>query len=216
LEHIESLWDYPYIVKPANEGNSRGIDQGSVVHSSIDLCARATYIAREYGEAIVERYVSGGEDSREFTVAMIGSGAGSIVSPIEIIKSNKGSTVISEDDKENQRTRLKVIEDGDLKARIQQLARKVFLTSGARDYARCDIMLHDGSLYAIEMNGQPMVPDRWFKACSKEAGLNEIQYINAIALAGIVSNDKMGYTSISIPREMPRVLPSPIFERLVE
>jgi len=212
LELIESARGFPLIVKPANEGNSRGIDEGSVVHSQIELYARASLIVEEYGEALVEHFVSGGDGSREFTVAMIGNGPKAIISPVEIKKA--GSAVISENDKEFQTANIRPVEDGRTKDSIQSLARKIFLSSGARDYSRCDILLHEGKLYAIEMNGQPMVPDQWFEACSREAGLDDVQYINAIALAGIASNAKTGHAYITIPREMARLLPRSVFERL--
>jgi D-alanine-D-alanine ligase-like ATP-grasp enzyme len=214
LEQIERAQGFPLIVKPANEGNSRGIDEGSVVRSPIELYARASLIAEEYGEALVERFVSGGDDSREFTVAMIGSGSKAIISPVEILKTVHDSAVISESDKESQTTRILSIDDARLKDKVKSLAQKVFMTSEARDYSRCDILLHEGKLYAIEMNGQPMVPDRWFEACSREAGLDEVQYINAIALAGITSNAKTGHAYISMPREMAKVLPIQVLERL--
>jgi D-alanine-D-alanine ligase-like ATP-grasp enzyme len=214
LEQMENAQGFPFIVKPANEGNSRGIDGGSVVRSPIELYARASSIVEEYGEALVERFVSGGEDSREFTVAMIGNGSNAVVSPVEIKKATSDSTVISESDKELQATRVLPIEDGRLRDKVKNLARRIFLSSGARDYSRCDILLHEGKLYAIEINGQPMVPDRWFEACSREAGLDEVQYINAIVLAGIIGNARTGHAYISIPREMAQLLPSPILERL--
>jgi D-alanine-D-alanine ligase len=214
LERMESAQGFPLIVKPANEGNSRGIDEGSVVRTPIELYARASMIAEEYGEALVERFVSGAEGSREFTVAMIGNGSKAIISPVEIRKTVQGSKVISEIDKESQTTRILAVDDARLRDKLKNLALKVFMTSAARDYSRCDILLHEGKLYAIEMNGQPMVPDRWFEACSREAGLGEVQYINAIALAGIASNAKTGHAYISTPREMASILPLPILERL--
>lgn len=216
LELIESAQGFPYIVKPANEGNSRGIDEGSVVYSPIALYSRASMIVEEYGEALIERFVSGGEDSREFTAAMIGNGARALILPAEIKKADSGMAVISEDDKNKQDTRLVAVEDERLKDRIKHLAQKIFVSSGARDYSRCDILYHQGKLYAIEMNGQPMVPDRWFEACSREAGLDEIQYINAIALAGIVGNAQTGHAYITIPREMAKLLPRPVLERLAK
>lgn len=214
LEQMESARNYPYIVKPANEGNSRGIDDHSVVHSSIELYARATFVAERYGEALVERYVAGGPDSREFTVAMIGNGPRALLGAIEIKKAKPESVVVSEEDKEGQTTQVLPVEDCKLKEKIERLAQKVFMTSGARDYARCDILLHEGKLYAIEMNGQPMVPDRWFEACSREMGLDEVQYLNAIIVSGIIGNAQTGHAYITIPREMAKLVPLDIMERL--
>lgn len=212
LDRIEGAEGFPLIVKPASEGNSRGIDEGSVVRSPSELRARVGLIVEEYGEAIVERFVSGGGDSREFTVAMIGNGTNAIVAPIEIGKA--ASPVVSEADKELQATKVLPVGDAMLRDRVCGLALRAFLASGVRDYSRCDIMLHEGQLYAIELNGQPMVPDRWFEACAREAGLDGTQYIEAIALAGISGNARIGHAHIPIPREMARTMPRPILERL--
>jgi hypothetical protein len=61
-----------------------------------------------------------------------------------------------------------------------------------------------------------MVPDRWFEACCAEAGLDEAQYLNAIVLAGIVSNIQDGTTFVSIPNEMNHLLPAPILSKLTK
>ena len=215
LELIDGARDFPYIVKPAGEGNSRGIDEGSVVRQPLDLHSKASSVAERYGEALIEKFVSGGEDSREFTIAMIGNGEGAIVAPVEIVKKLPGSSVIAEADKEYQTTAIRPIEDRQLRAKVVRLARKVFLTARARDYARCDILLYEGKLYVIEMNGQPMVPDRWFAACAMEAGLDEDQYLNAIVLASMLGNAKSGYAFVPLAREMQALLPKPILERLM-
>jgi D-alanine-D-alanine ligase len=214
IERLESAREFPYIVKPANEGNSRGIDDGSIVRAPIELFSRAMLIAEEYGEAVIERYVSGAEDSREFTVAMIGNGADAIVCPVEIEKPGSISGIISEDDKESHSTRARTIEADGLKARVKRLAGRMFLSAGVRDYARCDILLHEGTFYAIEINGQPNVPDPWFAACSREAGMGEPQYVNAIALASITGNARTGHAFVPAPRELAAMLPRDVFEAL--
>jgi D-alanine-D-alanine ligase len=216
LEMVESARDFPYIVKPASEGNSRGIDDGSVARKPLELISRVSLVAEEFGEAIVERYVAGGTDSREFTVAMIGNRADAIVSPVEIRRTSADSLVISEDDKEGRATRAAPIDDEGLRAKVTRLARKAFLSSGVRDYARCDILLHEGKLYAIELNAQPLVPDPWFAACAREAGLGDAQYPNAIALAGIVGNIQTGHAFVSIPRELSRLLPRDAYDLLAK
>jgi D-alanine-D-alanine ligase len=214
IERLERARDFPYIVKPANDGNSRGIRNTSVVWSSLELYSLASWVAENYGAALVERFVSGGQDSREFTVAMIGNGARAIVSPVEVVKPGDGSLVVTEDDKDRDSARAVPIGNGRLRERVARLARDAFLSAGARDYARCDILLHEGTLYAIELNGQPHIPDSWFGACARETGLDELQYVNAIALAAISRSLKEGRAFVSAPRGLERLMPDRVLERL--
>jgi D-alanine-D-alanine ligase-like ATP-grasp enzyme len=205
FELMEGSRDFPYIVKPANGGELIGIDSGSVVRTPSELSGRAKLIVDEYGEALVERYLDSGAGSRRFTAVMIGNGTNAIVSAIEI--ENAGNPGISN---------TKPIEAERLKARVEHIASKIFITSGVRDYAQCDIMLHEDKLYAIGMNAQPTLPSRLFHACARENGLDEMQYIEAIALAGIIGNAQTGHAFIAVPREMAKILPTPVFERLTK
>jgi D-alanine-D-alanine ligase len=213
LERIESARDFPYIVKPANEGNSRGIDDASIVKTPMELYSRSSMVAEVYGEAIIERFVAGGPDSREFTVAMIGNGSKALIAPAEIIKEK--ALVVSEEDKSGSAAVAALpIEDERMRNRVRSLAQRIFLIAGIRDYARCDLLYHEETLYGIEVNGQPMIPDPWFEACARGAGLDEAQYVNAIALAGIVGNAQTGHAYIPEPRELKKLLPQSVFERL--
>jgi D-alanine-D-alanine ligase len=214
LEFLESARSFPYIVKPANEGNSRGIDPGSVVHSPLELYARAALIAEEFGEVLVENYVAGSPDSREMTVAMIGNGSHAIVSGIEIHNQDAASGPVTEGAKEGHRTRPSSIADASLKARVESLALRAFLSAGIRDYSRCDILYHEGRLYVLEINGQPMLPDSWFEACAREAGLGPTQYLQAVIVAGIRGNAQTGHAFIPLPRAMARALPPELLARL--
>lgn len=214
IEALESLRDFPYIVKPAGEGNSRGIDSSSVVSSSIDLYSRAASVAESFGEALIESFVGAPPSSREFTAAMIGNGTRAIVSAAELLKASPSSLVISQSDKDRHRTRAVEIGERRLREQVENFARMIFVSADVRDYARCDIIWHEGRLYAIELNGQPMVPDRWFEACAAAAGLGERQYLNAIMLASMSGNARTGHAFIPIPRLMERILPKGVFERL--
>lgn len=216
LERIEELDDFPYIVKPDLEGNSRGIDSKSVVNSPLELFSRATMVADEFKDVIVERFVSGGDSSREFTAALIGNGRSAIVSAVEIRKIDPAALVVSQRDKDDRGTIAVSIEDTRLKRKVEGLARMAFRSLGMRDYSRCDILLHGGSLFAIEVNGQPMVPDRWFEACAREAGLSEEQYLNAIILSSIAWNAENGNAFISVPLEMRAILQPEILGRLTK
>jgi D-alanine-D-alanine ligase len=214
IEFLENARDFPYFVKPGDEGNSRGIDGGSIVRSSLELLSRATLVAEMYGTALVERFVGGSADTREFTVAMIGSGTRALISAVEILKPSGPTGIVTQDDKDGHRTEPKPIEDGRLRTRVENLARRAFAAAGVRDYSRCDIIQHGGKLYAIEINGQPMVPDRWFEACGKGLGLDSQQYLQAIILAGIGGNARLGHAFIPVPPSLVRALPGGIVDQL--
>lgn len=71
--------DFPYIVKPVSEGSSKGIRNSSFVTSLDAMNREIERIANEYSqEAIIEEFLPG----REFTVAVIGSGANARMLPI--------------------------------------------------------------------------------------------------------------------------------------
>ena len=52
-------WIYPIFVKPNCEGSSLGISQKNVCHTYRDLCQMIQLLLDEYGEVILEEYVSG-------------------------------------------------------------------------------------------------------------------------------------------------------------
>lgn len=214
IEKLAEAKSFPYFVKPAGEGNSRGIDAGSVVRTPTQLLARATMVAERYGEALIEGYLGGSDDSAEFTAAMIGNGPGAIVSAVQVGKLAPGPGLITEAEKNGHLTQVTPISDPKTKKAVERLARRAFACAGARDYARCDILLHEGRLYAIELNGQPMVPDPWFAACAMEAGLDPMHYLRAIVLAAIVRITARGEALLRIPLAMARTIPEPAFSRL--
>ena len=71
-----------------------------------------------------------------------------------------------------------------------------------------------GKFYAIEINDQPMVSDKWFEACARWVGLDKGQCLNAIFLSGIARNLREGMLKKSIPSALKRVIPIKLYERL--
>jgi D-alanine-D-alanine ligase len=71
--------DFPYIVKPVSEGSSKGIRNSSFVTSLDAMNREIERISNEYSQpSIVEEFLPG----REFTVAVLGSGANARMLPI--------------------------------------------------------------------------------------------------------------------------------------
>jgi D-alanine-D-alanine ligase-like ATP-grasp enzyme len=215
LEQLHSLADFPYIIKPAKEGNSRGIDEDSIVFDRSALIHQTALTLSLFGDVLVERYLGNEGDIREFTVAMIGSPTGDLILPAEIrLRRPRKQRVVTTQDKEEHNTIAVPLPDSPFRAKLCAFARKAFQAAGVRDYARCDILQAGGKLYAIEINGQPMVPDMWFGACAQGAGLDTSQYLNAIFLAGLTRLNQEGQ-ELSIPQAMVDMLPSRISKGLL-
>jgi D-alanine-D-alanine ligase len=176
----------PCIVKPVDAGNSRGIGKDSVAHDRSELAALAARVGREYPAILVERYLGEFPDFREFTCACIGNGAARRFFPAEIVFAGETERrIVTTEDKDGLKARARRIGDEALADEVTALAARAFEAAGVRDYSRCDLILAGGKLWAIEVNGQPMIPDPWFQACAEFGGLSEPAYIEAIFAAAI-------------------------------
>jgi len=82
------------------------------------------------------------------------------------------------------------VNDPILRCELIAFASQAFLSAGVQDYARCDILAAEGRYYAIEINGQPMLPDKWFDACAAGAGLTQAAYLQAILNSALNRNHK--------------------------
>jgi D-alanine-D-alanine ligase-like ATP-grasp enzyme len=203
---------FPCIVKPARSGNSRGIDITSVAENAEELRMKVVEILPEFGCILVEEYLGTAEDFQEITVGWIGNGPSGLILPAEItMQLEKEFPVISTLDKEAHLTRVQQLEENAQWGEVVDFSRKAFSVINVRDYARLDIIRAGGRYYAIEINGQPMIPDRWFDACACGVGLNTTQYINAIFLSGIVRIMAQGNKVVKIPPKMHEVVPSKVF-----
>ncbi len=207
---------FPCIVKPSREGNSRGLGEDSVVRDLPSLRKRVEAAARDYGAVLVERFLGDFPDIREFTAALLGSGPGALVLPVEIkLSSAKAVRLVTTEDKDGHRTAALPIDDAALRARVAAFARRAFAAAGTRDYARCDLLLAGGEIQAIEINGQPMLPDLWFEACCATAGLGAEAYPNAVFLAALARLARSPGTAFPrIPDAMRDIVPAPVYEAL--
>jgi D-alanine-D-alanine ligase-like ATP-grasp enzyme len=205
--------DYPYIVKPNAEDEHRGIHARSIAFDAGSLVASIDSALEEYDELIVEHFV-GGASSREYTVAMIGNGEGALMLPAEIsLKARRPIRVVTGVDRERGLAVAAPVLDAS-SCRIGSFARRAIEVSGARDYARCDIIEEAGRLFALEVNGQPRIPDPWFEACASGAGLEGNKYIVAIALAALRRGAGAGFFGKDLPSNDALMLPGPAYERL--
>lgn len=209
--------NFPYILKPDKEGNSRGLDESSIVYDKTSLYSKLDEMLKSYNEVLIEEFYGDDPELREFTVAMIGSQGHRLLMPAEILlKEKKEHRIITTADKELHRTQAIPVEDIELHEMITSFASETFDVSEVRDYARCDILMKGKKLFALEINGLPMIPDKWFEVCSAGAGLNAEQYLVAIFVAGLIRNYKSGMLHKNIPIETIRFLPRDFWRTLCE
>lgn len=177
---------FPCILKPNDAGNSRGIAKKSVVRDRSGLEALIGELKRDFSRFLVERYLGFAPDFQEFTCAMTGNGPERRIMAARILLQDPGDVpVVTTEDKNGNRARALPVEDAELKHRVEACAGAAFASAGMRDYARCDLALSDGIVYALEINGQPMVPDTWFSACARYSGMDDDEYLVAIVRAAM-------------------------------
>jgi D-alanine-D-alanine ligase len=148
---------FPLFVKPTNRGDSKGIDEQSVVHSEAELAAKIRSIHDLCSsDALVEEYLPG----REFSVAIIKMPYSEelLAMPIEITSpvDSNGNSFLSEAVKQADSEQVIAVIDADLRDKLNSLAIGVFKALGSRDYGRIDLRLDGfGSPSFIEANLMP-------------------------------------------------------------
>jgi D-alanine-D-alanine ligase len=155
---------FPLFVKPTNRGDSKGIDEKSVVYSDIELASKITSIHKDYSsDALVEEYLPG----REFSVAVLRMPSSEVLHamPIEIKApaDKQGNCFLSEAVKEADSEKVMAVTDPTLKAALNALAVGVFEALGSRDYGRIDMRLDSlGVPQFIEANLMPGLSDHGY------------------------------------------------------
>lgn len=207
IEKLVALDKFPYILKPNNLGNSRGIDEKSVVWNGRQLSnALDRLLEFERGDILVEHYLGVYQDFEEVTCAMIEGPKGMVLMPCTLSLVQPGVyPIITTSDKDNHRTVLNRLDSEKTRAFLP-FAHWAFSVSGVRDYARGDFIYANGIFWAIEINGQPMIPDRWFGNASRLNGLSESQYLVGIVAAGYRRLSAQGLISVDFPREAGTLL----------
>lgn len=158
LEKIDI--EFPILVKPSDEGSSRGIHQDSLVFDMDSLVEMVNEELKIYNPPILlNEYLEG----REFSIGLVGNGEDLTALPIqELDLSNlpdgfkkfysfevkayyKNMTVYHIPPRLTEEER-KLLEN---------TAKKAFKVLGLRDYARVDIIYRDGVPYVLEVNSLP-------------------------------------------------------------
>lgn len=209
LENITSLGqleNYPYLIKPDTEGNSRGIAQTDIVDTYPSLQHVMKRKILEYDSLLLEEYLGDQEDIQEFTVAQIGNGNNAKYLPgeVKIIIPQK-RRLISNVDKDTHKTKILPV-SSELVQEIVDFSRKALSLAGIADYGRLDLLRCQKKLFAIEINGQPMIPDRWFDGCAEFGGLLREQYCAYLLSESVKRWQESGCSLPDLPKPLLEVL----------
>jgi D-alanine--D-alanine ligase len=154
---------YPVIVKPNQEGTSKGITGKSVCDDEACLRDVARELIERYGQpALVEEYIFG----REFTVGLLGERRPRVLPPMEVVFLAKNDRPVydyecKQDWQKHVRYECPARLSRDELRAIERACRTTFMTLGCRDVARVDLRLTpDGRVFVIEVNPLPgLTPD---------------------------------------------------------
>ncbi|MGA2546603.1 MAG: hypothetical protein ABSF43_08660 [Rectinemataceae bacterium] len=140
----------------------------------------------------IERFLGLELNIREFAIALIGSPEQGLVLPAAASP----------------------VENPEERRRLESFARAAFVAAGVRDYARCNIIEAGAELFAMGINCQPMVPDRWFESCASCAGLGPNNYPVAIVLAAVARLQREGRSLPPIGDRLRSLLPAKAAEAI--
>lgn len=171
--------DGPVIVKPVSEDASIGIGPEAVITSPSQLKERVFYILSRYRQAaLAEKFIVG----REFNVSLWGSEPEvlplaevdfrAFANPLERIVSFAAKWEPDSFEYKNTPVLCPASVDPELKAKIEDVARKAWHAIGCRGYARVDMRVdQEGNPYVVEVNCNPdLSPDAGFYRAARAAG----------------------------------------------
>lgn len=161
LQDLEDLdMEYPIMVKPSDEGSSRGIHQDSLVFNKEDLIKKVEEELKIYNPPIMlNEFIQG----REFSIGILGNGEDVTVLPIqEVDLSNlpEGlhkfySFEIKAYYKSHTRYHIPASLTEEEKILMEDTALRAYRALQLKDYSRLDIILGNGIPYVLEINSLP-------------------------------------------------------------
>lgn len=161
IEEVKNLdISFPILVKPHDEGSSRGIHEDSLVNNMNSLIKIVKKELSLYNPPIMlTEYIEG----REFSVGIIGNGSDTLVLPIQEVDfsgipddfsrfySFEVKTYYGNDTDYHIPANL----DRKQQKLIEETAVKAYEALSIRDYGRVDFRLRDGIPYVLEVNSLP-------------------------------------------------------------
>lgn len=149
---------YPVIVKPSEEGTSKGVDAASVAHNAAEMKKRVEYVIKTYDQpALIEEFICG----QEFTIGVIGNENPEALPPLQVVF--KGEHELGDGIYTNARVYNDEIDylcpspaPAQLQEKLKDAAVAAFRAIGCRDLSRIDYRVDKtGTPYFIECNPLP-------------------------------------------------------------
>jgi D-alanine-D-alanine ligase len=208
----------PWMIKPAFEDASVGIDEDSVVRQEAEMDARIATARERFPTQpiLVETFV----DGREFNVSVLGAADGPrVLPPAEMTfrdyppgkekvmgyraKWTPGTFEFTH----TSRTFEFPAEDEPLLARIRAIAQQCWHAFDLRGYARVDMRLDQpGNIHVLEINGNPCLSsDAGLAAAATHAGFTPGALIELILEDSVCPNRGSEDVRIEARRETARV-----------
>ena len=164
IDNIKDLDDvdmeFPILVKPSDEGSSRGIHQDSLVFNKDELVNKVRDSLHTYTPPIMlNEYI----DGREFSIGIIGNGDEATTLPIQEVDLSElpegllkfNSFEVKSTYKPHVKYHFPARITEEEKELIEVAAVKAFKSLLLKDYARVDIILKDKVPYVLEINSLP-------------------------------------------------------------
>jgi D-alanine-D-alanine ligase len=176
-ERLSPKMKFPLIVKPNQEGSSKGVSaHASVVDNEESLRQVVRELVDKYRQpALIEYYIAG----REFTVGLLGDKRPRVLPPMEIVFLDKANPRPVYDYQIKQEWEKHVyyqcpahLTPAELKS-MERVARETFVALDCRDVARVDLRMDDaGEMYVLEVNPLPGLTPGYSDLCLIAAAAN--------------------------------------------
>jgi D-alanine-D-alanine ligase len=191
-ERLLPKMKFPLIVKPNQEGSSKGVSaHASVVDDEEGLRQVVRELLEKYRQpALIEYYIAG----REFTVGLLGDKRPRVLPPMEIIFLDKSNPRPVYDFQIKQEWEKHVyyqcpakLTPAELKS-MERIARETFVALDCRDVARVDLRMDDsGEIYVLEVNPLPGLTPGYSDLCliANAANIDYRSLIGEILAGGL-------------------------------
>ena len=167
--------EFPLFIKPITGGDSRGIDNNSIVYNYKSFKKKVFEIKQNQRcRCLVEKYLSG----KEYSVGIFKDNIDASIEamPIEIIvkKNIKGHSILDFDTKKNDEEKVVAVLNIKIFNKLSILAKKSFVALGGKSFGRIDIKMdHLGKPHFVEANLMPGIKKGYFyRSCLLNLKIN--------------------------------------------